>query len=134
MKGTSSLDTNPHSPQLREIVEQMKPQIRELAVPVLASAERISHHFKKLPPPIDPPKKISTSSALRQLDERYYQIRKVHLENRTLASLHPAIRQVSTFLYLPLSLVFFFLKALLFLKKIHDTRIYSGMANFSRNS
>jgi hypothetical protein len=95
------------SPQLSEAVQILKPHFQKIVVPVAENAKRIDDAFHKKKSADHASESQSASTILHNIDRDYFLFRKRHIENKTLADLHPAIRQLTTFLYqtFPISLL-----------------------------
>eukprot|EP00026_Physarum_polycephalum_P001352 Phypoly_transcript_01353.p1 GENE.Phypoly_transcript_01353~~Phypoly_transcript_01353.p1 ORF type:complete len:1078 (+),score=113.14 Phypoly_transcript_01353:93-3326(+) len=88
-------------PELHELMDIMKPHLRHLIPSIVESAHRIDDVFKKKQHiPHLAETGLAATTALHKLEKEYFLFRKRHIEQRTLSSLHPAIRQFTTFLYL----------------------------------
>jgi hypothetical protein len=88
------------SPDITELVELMKDHLKHLIPPIVESAERIDDVFKKKKHiPHLAESNEAAATVLRKIEKEYFLFRKQHIEQKTLANLHPAIRQFTTFLY-----------------------------------
>lgn len=79
----------------------MRDHLKHLIPPIVESAERIADVFQKRNHvPHLAESQMAAATILHKIEKDYFLFRKRHIEQRTLASLHPAIRQFTTFLYL----------------------------------